>query len=520
MALELIKDTLKFDQIIGEGHSQSLVDKDIIVPDIKPDIARILSVEGKVNITGKNAEQDRVNVEGNVSFAILYSSGDDQQPVYSMDYRDNFSQYIDIPGAMPRMDTDIKCVIEHLEFNRVNGRKFNIQCVLNLKGKVIDRIPMDIIKEVSGLPDIQLLRDSVVTDEIVGENTAQTVVRGSIQIPVGVPSADELLRINGYIHKKDVSIEDGRVNITGCVLVPVLFSTRGDSTDLYKVEEDLLFSHTMELPGIAPDMSCNVEYNLDDITAELRENEDGEKRQIDVEAVVTMNVRVSQKNEYPVVIDMYAPSARIEPEKLSLSMDLFYGRNSSQAIIRESLQLPKGYPEIDKAYDMICRPAVTDCKVSDDKVIIEGVIGCDIIYLARSEGKIVHSFSDEVPFKTSVVVPGCRDDMKADVEIGIESMDFSVLTRNEIEIKVSLDCNVRTFENIDKEFVVKAEEIEEGIPPRKASITIYVVQPKDTLWKIAKRYYTTVEDISSVNEISAQDSIVPGLKLVIPRRVV
>lgn len=519
MALELIKDTLKFDQTIGEGHGQLLVDKDIILPDIKPDLARVLSVEGKVNITGKDSDQDRVNVEGNVNFAVLYSSADEPQPIYSVNFSDDFTQSIDIPGAGPGMDTEIKCIIEHLDFNRMNGRKLNIQCVLNLNGKVMDRIPIDVIKEAGGVPDIQLLRDTVAAEEIVGENSTQTVVRGSIQVPVGVPSADELIKVSGYIHKKDASIEDGRLSITGCILVPVLFSAKSDNPDIYKLEEDILFSHIIEMPGITPDMSCSVDYNVDNIEAQLVENEEGEKRQIDIEAVVGLKAKACQRNEYPVIMDMYAPSAGIEPDRTKVEMDLLFGSNSSQAIIRESLQLPKDYPEMEKVYDMICKPAVTDCKISDDKVVIEGVIDCDIIYLARSEGRLTYSFSDEVPFKTSVVAPGCKANMKPEVEIGIDSMDFSLLTKSEIEIKVSLDFIAKIYEKFEKEFIINAEEIEAVLPKHKASITIYMVQPKDTLWKIAKRYYTTVDDIVNVNDITDKDSLVPGMKLIIPKKV-
>lgn len=519
MALELIKDTIKFDQIVGEGQSQTLVDKDIIVPDIKPDIARILSVEGKVNITGKNVEQDRVSVDGNVNFAILYSAGDEAQPIYSMNYIDSFSQYIDIPGTMPRMDANVKCFIEHIDYNRINGRKLNIQCVIKIKGNVIDRIPVDVVRDAGGLDDIQLLKDAVVIDETIGENTAQEVVRATIQIPPSIPQADEILKYRAFIHKKEAGIEEGKINISGSLLVPVLFSSKLDKSDIYKVEEDILFTHTMDMPGITPEMNCGVDYTVDDIFAELKENEDGERRQIDVEIVVGLKARVCQRNEYPVVVDMYAPSVRIEPEKLDLNMDLLFGRNSSQAAIRESLQLPDDYPEIEKIYDMVCRPMVTDCKALEEKVVVEGVVGCDIIYLARGEDRLVYSFSDEVPFKTSVSIPGCNIDMKPEVEIDIESMDFSMLTRGEVEVKIVLGCLAKIYKKISKEFIVKAEEGEGEVPIHKASITIYMVQPKDTLWKIAKRYCTTVEDIVRVNDIANPDNITPGMKLIIPKRI-
>ena len=48
-------------------------------------------------------------------------------------------------------------------------------------------------------------------------------------------------------------------------------------------------------------------------------------------------------------------------------------------------------------------------------------------------------------------------------------------------------------------------------------MVIYFVKPKDTLWKIAKSFDSTVEEIARVNEIENVDSIMPGMKLFIPR---
>jgi spore coat assembly protein SafA len=42
-----------------------------------------------------------------------------------------------------------------------------------------------------------------------------------------------------------------------------------------------------------------------------------------------------------------------------------------------------------------------------------------------------------------------------------------------------------------------------------------VVQKGDSLWKIAKKYRTTVDNIAAVNELENPDLIYPGQKLLI-----
>ena len=46
---------------------------------------------------------------------------------------------------------------------------------------------------------------------------------------------------------------------------------------------------------------------------------------------------------------------------------------------------------------------------------------------------------------------------------------------------------------------------------------IYFVKPGDTLWNIAKKFGSTVEDISRVNGIENPDILQVGRQLFIPR---
>lgn len=519
MTLELVKDVLNFEQAAAEGQGQTMVDREIIVPDIKPDIDRVLSVEGKVNITGKNIEQDRLAVEGMVNFTVLYAAEGEPQPVYSMNQGTNFSHFIDVPGAAPGMKPEIKCDIEHIEVNKLNGRKLNLRCVLGMEARITDSVPVDAVKEVEGIYDIQLLRDTVCIDENVGEQSAQAIVKGSVEIPQDLPPAADIVKCSAYVHKKEETVDDGKVMIAGSVLVPVLYSSSGDEPDVFRLTDDIVFAHSMDMPGVTPDMACRAEYTIDDIYTELKADDEGNNRHIDVEIAVGIKVKVSHRSEAPVVIDAYAPSVRLEPEIRNVTTNVLFGENGSQVIIKEPLSIPEGTPEIEKVYELACKPSVTECRIEDDRVLIEGIAGCDVIYLSSGETRAAYSFSEEIPFKTAVPMTGCRPHMKPEVFLDIDSFNCAVLTKKEVEVKIALDCFVKVFEQMNKNFIIKLDQVEGEVPGHKASITIYVVQPQDTLWMIAKRYYTTVEDIVKINDIEEPEKIVPGMKLIIPKRV-
>ena len=55
----------------------------------------------------------------------------------------------------------------------------------------------------------------------------------------------------------------------------------------------------------------------------------------------------------------------------------------------------------------------------------------------------------------------------------------------------------------------------EEAPIINTGITIYFVKPGDTLWKIAKKFYTTVENLAKINNLQDPDVLDVGKALVI-----
>ena len=80
MTLELVRDLIRVDQVIGEEMTQAVVEGDVVVPDSKPDVDRILSINGWVVITDKEIVEDKVIVEGVVNVKSLYISQEGEQP--------------------------------------------------------------------------------------------------------------------------------------------------------------------------------------------------------------------------------------------------------------------------------------------------------------------------------------------------------------------------------------------------------------------------------------------------------
>ena len=64
--------------------TQAVVEGDVVVPDSKPDVDKIISMNGWVVITDKEAVEDKVIVDGVVNVKSLYISTRENRPCITL----------------------------------------------------------------------------------------------------------------------------------------------------------------------------------------------------------------------------------------------------------------------------------------------------------------------------------------------------------------------------------------------------------------------------------------------------
>ena len=92
----------------------------------------------------------------------------------------------------------------------------------------------------------------------------------------------------------------------------------------------------------------------------------------------------------------------------------------------------------------------------------------------------------------------------------------NVLPDSSINTELSINIYNQSSSQMEiiNEIKINDEENDEGY-----SMIIYFVKPGDSLWKIAKRFKSTIKEISNLNEIANEDKINVGDKLYIPRAI-
>ncbi|MTI48869.1 MAG: DUF3794 domain-containing protein [Firmicutes bacterium] len=518
MSVELIRDLLKIDQVVGKDQIEALVEGEIRLPENKPSINKILTIDGDAEVTDINISQDKVKVNGVVKFKVLYSANDEKQPIHSLDASTEFSEEIEIEGATEEMIADIKSNIEHIDFRLIDESRVSVKTVMEIEGKVQSDNNIDIIKEVTGAQGLQVLKEKIKYNDIVGTNKSSTIIKEAFELEEGMPDILDILRVDVKSYEKELKVVDDKVIVAGVVEASIMYFGDDEENQINYLSHEIPFTHFVEISGAVKDMDCNLKLQAADSYFDTKEDINGNIRIVDLESIVKIDAKVFEQREKEVTVDTYSTSKKFNVVKQEVDITENIDRAEIKEIVKGKVGI-RDNDSIKNIYNLNAKPIITDYRMVEGKVIIEGLLNVNSLYLSGATEEITN-VSEEIPYKFYVDIEGIDEGVELDIQNALENLNYNKKGDGEIEI----EADVKTLVSINRikkfNIVTQAEELEEDIDKKtRPSIIIYVVQKEDSLWDIAKRYNTTVEEIIETNDIASPDNIMPGEKIIIEKNI-
>ncbi|GFR35378.1 DUF3794 and LysM peptidoglycan-binding domain-containing protein [Thermobrachium celere] len=516
MSLELIRDMLSYERIISEGSSQTMVSGDIVIDEMNPEIDKILSVDGEVTSVETTVLEDKVLVDGRMSFKILYASRGERAVVKIQKADTNFKHYVQAPMAAPNMVCKVVPSIETLEYEIVSDKKLKVNAVVVLKAVVFEKCQVETIVDIKG-QDLQSLKDTMKVCEFVSDDTSKVIVKGNLELPQEKGEFANILKLSAHVHKKDILIQDGKLVVNACVLSRVLFETTNNV--LMSQDVDIAFTNEVMIEKLKPNMKCDVSFRITDVDYKVLENEAGAKQNLEIQISLDVNVKTYNERTIERTVDAFTSTSRFEFIRDNINSIGYYGEGVDSQTIKERITIDDELEGIRDIVYVDAKPILTEVKIVEDKVVCDGVLDVCAVYRAEKEEEELVSYREEIPFKAAVSIDGAKIDMIEDAVVNLEYLSFDKASQREIDIKAIVEVVAKLYNKMGFDIVKNIEEIDiEDSLKNMPSLVLYVVQPKDTLWKIAKKYCTSVDDIVKLNDIENPDLIMPGMKLLIPKK--
>ena len=206
------------------------------------------------------------------------------------------------------------------------------------------------------------------------------------------------------------------------------------------------------------------------------------------------------------LMDVYTPTMECHPVVHNEILDGLLVRNFSKCRLNDRVEVKETQGKILQICHSQGKIKVDKTKIVENGILVEGVVQIKVLYIVGNDDMPFYSMEAMIPFSHVIEAKGVNENCIYFLRTDLEQLSTTMVDSNEIEVKIVLNLNALV---LCREEVPLMEEVEETpLDPHRIQnmpgITVYMVQPGDTLWDIAKSFYTTTDQIKQVNQLSTE----------------
>lgn len=510
--MEIIKKNIIINRPVKCAATEIGTDCDIIVPDIKPDILKILQVDGTAVVCDTELLEGRLLINGMIHLNILYLPDRDDEKIKAIETTCDFSTRVDKPEFMPDMQAWAEAETQKIDFQVLNSRKLRIKTIVKIDYEVSEQAPVSLAVGTED-EDSEVLVTPIELMSLVDLKRSGFSVREDFELPPGHSAVDEILKSDVKICDTEYKVVGERAVVKGVVSLSCLYL---DTACLIKsCDFEVSFTEIFDLTDADEETLCDISYFVKDVSLRAEADSDGDMRILAMECEIGVKIVATQKIQTEILVDCFSPGKKTEIEKSSMELEKMVSSGFSQTTVREIVSAPSACPDILGIYNVFATPVVEKTEIANDKILVSGDISCCILYIANSEETPVYSMKKNIPFNFNVDTPGSNSSMDLSIDLKLTHTSFSLNPANEAEIRFILSASARVFEKNNMELIdeITVSEQDEN---RKKGIVLYFVQKNESLWDIAKRYFVSQKEILTVNNLDENAAVCEGMRLLIP----
>ncbi len=508
--MELIKENLEISELRHKGSGIAYVDGDIIVPDVKPDILKILQVDAVSRICEKEICNGEIKIKGTVKYNILYVPESENECIKSIAAEMDFSHSIDKIDTMGDIYSEIYSDVERVEFNLLNSRKLNIKTAVLIESLCWGKKEIEISKSIDD-EKVEAIYEKVRCQNLNVFDECSISVRDRLEIPAGVSGVSEILKMDIVLSDREIKAITGKAVVRGNVGVSILYLDM--EGNIRSVDAEIPFTEVAEIFDLEENSRCGVEYRLGEYSCEIAEDSDGEARCVDFDISIVAGITSHVVEELEIMSDCFCPGKPARMILDTVEFERVVSSQNTQYTIKDVVSPDKKSPQIASVYNVIARPVVTKTEAEKGKVILEGRAEIYALYITDNSQIPIHCVKKDIPLNFKIEDENANSGMSCNVKITPEHIAYNLNMANEVEVRCILSVDVNLIEK-SKIPMIAGIDMEEK--DRECGVVIYFVQAGDTLWNIAKRYSVSIGVIAELNGIEDKNSIKAGDRLIIP----
>lgn len=506
MVVDTIKENLRINKKVATKKEIIFVEGDVIVPDAKPDVLNVICTSGVVSVYKKEIIDEKIKMEGQIDTYIMYMSDDNQGNIRGINTSLELSEVINISNITSEMKSNINSKIKEIEAKVVNERKISIKATLEISIEFFSEENISIINNLESENEIKMLQEELAVNSLVGEGETKIFTKDNIAID-NADNLIEILKVDMNICNKDIKISYNKVLTKAEAEIKIIYLT--EDNRINKTISKIPIIGFIDIPEVNEGNLCDSNYEIKNIMIKPNSTEE---HSIYVEFEIGVNAVVYTQKTINIIQDIYSPCENIDFNKKTVRVISRKEQKVNTKEIKERIKIEE--LEDKDLIDVNIIPNMTKENIEGNQIQYSGEL--ELRFMMMGNDMQMVTTRKNISFEYNVENVSDIDNTNVKSNIEITNQDFVIQDNGEILVNVKMifytniekNASINTIDEIE----VNGEREEQDY-----SLIMYIVKKGDSLWKIAKKYGSTIEDIVNLNGIEDPEVISPGQKIFIPR---
>lgn len=518
--MELEKKQIHRNREKGRAFSQITLDDDYNLPDYKPDLMKVIKEKGTVHFDEITVSNGHVWIKGVLVFHILYRTDLDGKKINRLKGEIPFQENLSMDGIEDFDPVKVNGRIEDISVSVINSRKLSIRSLVEFMAAADDMEEEALITGIKEGEASEIDKRSFELLEMITNKKDTFRMKQEIALPSNKPNIEEILWNSVELRGMDCRLKNGDITVAGEALVYALYCGQEEDDRLQWIETTVPINGTVDCPLSQENQLFKITVEPAQMDLEVKPDEDGEERQLLLDMVMNLDIRIWQEEQVELIEDMYALNKQIIPECKSVTFEKLLVKNDSKCKVSDKVELSENQENVLQICSSEERISIEQTTPTEEGLMVEGIMSVELLYLTTDDSMPVGAKKAYLPFQQLIEMPAAGENTRVEVDGGIDQVTTVLVDGKTIEIKATLNLNMIAFEKQEIRVItdIREEEPDYEELQRRPGIVGYIVRDGDRLFHIAKENHTTVANLMETNKL-ASEQIKAGEKLLIVKTI-
>ncbi len=512
--MELLKRNIHMDRIKVQALTQFTLEDDLNIPENKPDISGLNLEKGELVIDEIKPGTDAVTVRGRLSLSVLYHTVEDGGSLVVLEGKVPFDEKINMQGVTPADTVVVEGEVEDVTLSMINSRKLNVQSLLTMTARVEELYDEEAPIAVQGDEKAEYRRRLLNLAQIAICKNDIFRLKEEVTLPSNYPNIFQILWNNVSLGDVEFKVMEEKLTVSGDIHLFLLYEGEGEDHPCRSFETTLPFSGVLECHGCRGGMLPDIRYQLGQQELAVRPDFDGEERNIGLELVMDIAIRIYEEESLEIISDIYGVSKEISTQTHRADLRRLLSRVTGKTKVTDHVRVSGG--TVLQLLHSEGTVSLEQQSTVENGILLQGSVQVRVMYITGEDEAPYGSTQAQIPYQYTLEVPDIAPEDMGKVRAEVEQLQVTMLDGEEMDVKAILSFSTVVFKSVPVELItqVSVSELDSGRMSSLPGMVIYMVKEGDNLWNIGKKYYVPVEGLRQLNALDS-DEVKPGQKLLI-----